>query len=108
MPSEPYEILFSDGRVVTDFSGRAGDQTAGAPLGRIWVFEDVTEQRRVARQLLHMAERDPLTNLTTVGVSMKSWRGCWSTAAAIGEMWPAGDRPGRLQAGERPLRPSGR
>lgn len=63
MPSEPYEILFSDGRVVTDFSRVVPGPDGGRSLGRIWVFEDVTEQRRVARQLLHMAERDPLTNL---------------------------------------------
>lgn len=62
-PSEPYEILFQDGRVVTDFSRVVPGPDGGRSLGRIWVFEDVTEQRRVARQLLHMAERDPLTNL---------------------------------------------
>ncbi len=62
-PSEPYEIVFSDGRVVTDFSRVVPGPDGGRSLGRIWVFEDVTEQRRVARQLLHMAERDPLTNL---------------------------------------------
>ena len=62
-PSEPYEIVFRDGRVVTDFSRVVPGPDGGRSLGRIWVFEDVTEQRRVAGQLLHMAERDPLTNL---------------------------------------------
>ncbi len=62
-PSEPYEILFGDGRIVTDFSRVVPGPDGGRSLGRIWVFEDVTEQRKVARQLLHMAERDPLTNL---------------------------------------------
>ena len=62
-PSEPYEIRFKDGRVVTDFSRVVPGPDGARSLGRIWVFEDVTEQRRVAQQLLHMAERDPLTNL---------------------------------------------
>lgn len=32
-------------------------------LGRLWVFEDVTEQRRASEDLVRLAERDPLTNL---------------------------------------------
>ncbi len=62
-PSEPFEIHFSDGRVVTDFSRIVPGPDGTRAIGRIWVFEDITEQRRVANQLLHLAERDPLTNL---------------------------------------------
>lgn len=62
-PSDPFEIEFKDGRVVTDFSRVVPGPDGARPIGRIWIFEDVTEQRRVARQLLHLAERDPLTNL---------------------------------------------
>lgn len=63
LPSEPYEVLFRDGRIVTDSSRVVPGPDGGRALGRIWVFEDVTESRRVASQLKHMAERDPLTNL---------------------------------------------
>lgn len=62
-PSEPFEIHFSDGRLVTDFSHIVPGPDGSRAIGRIWVFEDITEQRRVANQLLHLAERDPLTNL---------------------------------------------
>ena len=61
--SEPYEIRFRDGRIVTEISQVVPGPDGVRLLGRIWVFEDVTEQRRVAAQLLHLAERDPLTNL---------------------------------------------
>jgi diguanylate cyclase (GGDEF)-like protein/PAS domain S-box-containing protein len=62
-PSEPFEIHFKDGRVITDFSRVVPGPEGTRPIGRMWVFEDVTEQRRVAEQLMRLAERDPLTNL---------------------------------------------
>lgn len=62
-PSEPYEIVFRDGRIVTDFSRVVPGPDGARSIGRIWVFEDVTEQRRVADQLMRLAERDPLTNI---------------------------------------------
>lgn len=63
VPSEPFEIQFKDGRVITDFSRVVPGPEGARPIGRMWVFEDVTEQRRVAAQLMRLAERDPLTNL---------------------------------------------
>lgn len=61
--SEPYEIELADGRVITDVS-TVVEGTDGQPaIGRVWIYEDVTEARRAARQLVEMAERDPLTNL---------------------------------------------
>ncbi|RTL29049.1 MAG: sensor domain-containing diguanylate cyclase [Rhodocyclaceae bacterium] len=62
-PSEPFEIRFLDGRIVTDFSRVVPGPDGTRPIGRIWVFEDVTEQRKVAGQLMRLAERDPLTNI---------------------------------------------
>lgn len=62
-PSEPFEIHFKDGRVVREFSRVVPGPDDTGEIGRIWVFEDVTEQLRVAAQLMRMAERDPLTNL---------------------------------------------
>ncbi|MBS0348321.1 MAG: diguanylate cyclase [Proteobacteria bacterium] len=62
-PSEPFEIVFHDGRIVTDFSRVVPGPDGARSIGRIWVFEDVTEQRKVAGQLMRLAERDPLTNI---------------------------------------------
>lgn len=61
--SEPYEIRFKDGRIVTDLSAVVEGGEDGRGIGRIWIYEDVTERRRVAEQLVSLAERDPLTNL---------------------------------------------
>lgn len=61
--SDTFEMRFKDGRVVTDLSRIVPGPDRSRSLGRIWVFEDITEQRRVAQQLISMAERDPLTNL---------------------------------------------
>lgn len=61
--SEPYEIHFKDGRVVTDLSAVVEGGQDGRGIGRVWIYEDVTERRRVAQQLVALAERDPLTNL---------------------------------------------
>ncbi|MBS0544061.1 MAG: diguanylate cyclase [Proteobacteria bacterium] len=61
--SEPFEIRFLDGRIVTDMSAVVvGGQQAHA-IGRLWIYEDITESRRVSEQLVALAERDPLTNL---------------------------------------------
>jgi len=62
-PSEPFEIHCKDGRVVREFSRVVPGPDGAGEIGRIWVFEDVTEQLRVAEQLMCLAERDPLTNL---------------------------------------------
>ncbi|WP_346286173.1 diguanylate cyclase [Zoogloea sp.] len=62
-PSEPVEIRFKDGRVVREFSRIVPGPEGEGTIGRIWVFEDVTEQLRVADQLMRLAERDPLTSL---------------------------------------------
>ena len=56
------EISFKDGRVVTDASGIVRDEE-GRGIGRVWIYEDVTEQRRTAERLVQLAERDPLTDL---------------------------------------------
>ncbi|MEZ5626906.1 MAG: diguanylate cyclase [Rhodocyclaceae bacterium] len=61
--SAPYEIAFSDGRRVREISVMVTAAGANRSLGRLWVFEDVTEQQRAAEALVRLAERDPLTNL---------------------------------------------
>lgn len=58
-----HEIRFKDGRIVTDTSAVVEGGPDGRGIGRVWIYEDVTEQRRIARQLVELAERDPLTDL---------------------------------------------
>jgi diguanylate cyclase (GGDEF)-like protein/PAS domain S-box-containing protein len=61
--SAPFEIELTDGRVVTDVSAVVQGGEGRGPIGRVWIYEDVTEQHRASQQLTAMAERDPLTNL---------------------------------------------
>ncbi|MCL2657955.1 MAG: diguanylate cyclase [Betaproteobacteria bacterium] len=62
-PSAPYEIPFTDGRLLEEVSGLVISEDGQRDLGRVWIYEDVTERKRIAKQLLEHAERDPLTNL---------------------------------------------
>ena len=61
--SEPYEIRMRDGRVVTDVSAVVEAAQGPRWIGRVWIYEDVTEQRQIAQRMAELAERDPLTNL---------------------------------------------
>ncbi|MEQ1774405.1 MAG: EAL domain-containing protein [Burkholderiales bacterium] len=64
-PSEPltaFELPMADGRLVTQQS-HAVEDAFGKPVGRMWIFEDVTTERRNADQLVYLAERDALTGL---------------------------------------------
>ena len=63
MVSAEYEFRFADGRIVTDRSAVVADALAGHGIGRVWIYEDVTAERRISAQLIAMAERDPLTNI---------------------------------------------
>jgi len=45
------ESQLGDGRILTQRSHQAVDHQ-GRPLGRLWVYEDVTEARRIARNLV--------------------------------------------------------
>jgi len=57
-----YEIQMADGRQINQQCYPVGD-VKGAALGHIWMFEDVTFERRTAEQLIYLAERDSLTGL---------------------------------------------
>ncbi len=61
--SAEYEFRFVDGRIVTDRSAVVEGTAAGHGIGRVWIYEDVTAERRISAQLISMAERDPLTNI---------------------------------------------
>lgn len=56
------EIQLADGRLVTQQHYGVGD-VYGRPVGRLWLFEDVTLERQTAAQLIYLAERDALTGL---------------------------------------------
>ncbi len=61
--SEPFEIALRDGRTITDISALVPGPKQGQYIGRVWIYEDVTHQKKLEAELLHLAERDPLTNL---------------------------------------------
>lgn len=61
--TEPYECELADGRTIRDLSTPVPGGTRGQIIGRIWVFEDITEQKRIEARLVELAERDPLTHL---------------------------------------------
>lgn len=57
------EIPLRDGRILTDASALVEGGPDGADIGRVWIYEDVTQARLTAQRLVQMAERDPLTDL---------------------------------------------
>ena len=60
--SKEYEFTLADGRMLleTTYLARGDD---GQVLGRLWVYKDITQERRDAEQLIYLAERDALTGL---------------------------------------------
>ena len=57
------DVVLSDGRLISDATALVSGDDENGGIGRVWIFEDVTEMRMNARQLVQMAERDPLTDL---------------------------------------------
>ena len=60
--SEQFEIHLADGRVLTQISYPVRDNETRV-IGRLWLYEDVTHERKTAEQLIYLAERDSLTGL---------------------------------------------
>lgn len=60
--TESVEIPLRDGRLLTQVSYPVRE-TDGRFIGYLWVYEDITQERRTAQQLLNLAERDSLTGL---------------------------------------------
>jgi len=61
--SAPFEFKLADGRTLMEISTLVPGQAPGEFIGRVWIHEDITEQKRIADRLIQLAERDPLTNL---------------------------------------------
>jgi len=61
--SDSFDILMRDGRIIQEVSAVVPAADGGKPIGRVWVFEDVTIARQVEQRLTELAERDPLTGL---------------------------------------------
>ena len=59
----PHEFALTDGRVLRDVSTLVPGEAVGEFIGRVWIYEDITDQTRIADRLIQLAERDPLTNL---------------------------------------------
>lgn len=59
-PDVKLDLPLADGRLVTQQSHAVTDPQ-GVVLGRMWLFEDVTVQRRNAHQLVRLDGRDALT-----------------------------------------------
>lgn len=55
-------LTMNDGRVITQYCYRVLD-TQGHTNGRMWIYEDVTQQRVMAERMTSLAERDALTGL---------------------------------------------
>ncbi len=60
--SDSTELEMTDGRVITQLCYPVRDDDYRL-IGRLWVFEDVTQEKRSAEQLIYLAERDGLTGL---------------------------------------------
>ncbi len=59
---DSHEIALNDGRILTQLHHPVRDK-AGHFIGYLWIYEDVTQERQTAEQLLYLAERDSLTGL---------------------------------------------
>jgi diguanylate cyclase (GGDEF)-like protein len=60
--SDTVELEMGDGRILTQMCHPVRDADRRL-IGRLWVFEDVTQERRSAEQLIYLAQHDGLTGL---------------------------------------------
>ncbi|MDO6386329.1 MULTISPECIES: diguanylate cyclase [unclassified Uliginosibacterium] len=58
-----YDIYCSDGRVIRERSSGVPSAEGDMLIGRVWIFEDITETLQTQARLTELAERDPLTGL---------------------------------------------
>lgn len=60
--SDSTELVMVDGRTVVQICHPVRDEHERL-IGRLWLYDDVTQERRDAEQLIYLAERDGLTGL---------------------------------------------
>lgn len=60
--SDSTELVMNDGRVIVQICRPVRDEEQRL-IGRLWLYDDVTQARRNAEQLIYLAERDGLTGL---------------------------------------------
>ncbi|BBP02423.1 EAL domain-containing protein [Sulfuriferula nivalis] len=60
--AQALEIDMVDGRIITH-TIRTIHNIDGQPIGELWIFDDITQSRLAASQLIYLAERDALTGL---------------------------------------------
>lgn len=60
--SDSTELAMSDGRIIVQVCRPVRDEDQRL-IGRLWLYDDVTQERRNAEQLIYLAERDGLTGL---------------------------------------------
>lgn len=60
--AQALEIDMTDGRIITH-AIRTIHNVDGQPIGELWIFDDITQNRLAASQLIYLAERDTLTGL---------------------------------------------
>ncbi|MDN3578227.1 EAL domain-containing protein [Chitinimonas viridis] len=58
----PGDLTMNDGRIVTQHCYTVRDET-GIFTGRLWVYEDVTQEHFLNERMVFLAERDALTGL---------------------------------------------
>ncbi|QDQ27092.1 EAL domain-containing protein [Chitinimonas arctica] len=58
----PGDLSMNDGRIVTQHCYSVRDET-GIYTGRLWVYEDVTQEHILNERMVFLAERDALTGL---------------------------------------------
>ncbi|MGB0126708.1 MAG: diguanylate cyclase [Rhodocyclaceae bacterium] len=61
--SAPFEFALMDGRTLMEISTLVPGPVPGRYIGRVWIHEDITQQKQTADRLIQLAERDALTNL---------------------------------------------
>lgn len=61
--SPPFEFPLMDGRTLLEISTLVPGPAPGQFIGRVWIHEDITQQKQIADRLIQLAERDALTNL---------------------------------------------
>ncbi|MCX7898395.1 MAG: EAL domain-containing protein, partial [Rhodocyclaceae bacterium] len=60
--SDSTELVMNDGRIIVQICRPVRDEEMRL-IGRLWLYDDVTQERRNAEQLIYLAERDGLTGL---------------------------------------------